>query len=516
MKHTKLQVLLVLLVTITLLVPTMSFASDGEVATLSIMINDNGRTWVPDTPNNKAILDILGVNLDAVVAEEETITLSFASGDLPDIVVFPQLTYTEYVNTGYLLPLNDLLDEYGQQIVELTTDFATNLCSIGDTIYTFPYENNNAKYYTYIRKDWLDNVGFNIEDNEQVPGSDIYYLSLEEYTEILQAFTYDDPDGNGEDDTFGLSTYTKNDGDISFMALFGAFGGVMTQNYEKDGVIWPFETTDEYRAVLEYISDLWDQGLIDPEIFIYETDQAKTNMMNGKSGTFVGWWSSAYEFIRDGMKDLDPDVEWCTAEIVGLNGEVGMKDNGRITSTVCITTACEDPELAMQVLNTLNGEECWWLIRYGVEGEHYNLDAEGYPTRTEAGTELFQSMTMDTLYPLANRIVIENFANSAPQTDEKLQIRRQMLIHQFVEGLPLYSDFFYGLSQTQEDMDYSVDVDAIVVKYCMQFITGEVELTDANWAAYLDKWVNMGGDLILESFVDAYNALNGTDYTPAF
>lgn len=497
---------------------TMSpFAMAEERPVVTMMLNNNGRTWVPDTSNNAMIQDKLGVTLDVSIVDADTLTLSFSSGDLADIITLPNLTYAEFVNTGYLLPLNDLLQTNGQQVLNVTSDFAWSLTTIGGEIFAIPYENNNVKYFTYMRKDWLDKIGFDLESHDLVEGSpDVYYITLDEYEEILDKFTFGDPDGNGVDDTYGISTYQKSSTEVSFMALFGAFGGIMNQNYEIDGAVYPYEVTDYYRDALEYINTLWDKGVIDPEIFIYEKDQAYANMMSGKAGTFVGWWSTAYELIRDNMWDLQPTAEWCSVEIVGPEGHVGMKDNGRVTSTISISTACKNPELAMDILNFMSTDEGWWLTRYGVEGEHYTRDEQGYPTRTEAGTNLFQSMQMDSIYTITNRIALENFANSAPQNDVKLEIRRGMLMHQFLTEAPLYTDLFYGIAQTKEDMDFSVDVDNLVLKACMQFITGEVELTDETWQSYVDQWITMGGASILESYVNATNELKGTNYASAF
>ena len=496
-----------------LLTMAPAIAVAEEVPTVTVMLSDNGRTWVPDTSNNAAIQENLGVKLDVTIVDKDTLTLSFASGDMADIITMPGLTFAEFVNTGYLLPLNDLLQTNGQQLLDCTTEFAWSLTTLGENIYAIPYENNNVKYFTYMRKDWLDKIGFDLENHDMVEGSaDVYYITLDEYTEILDKFTHADPDGNGVDDTYGMSTCGKNTSDYFFMAIFGAFGGLMTQNYEIDGAVYPYEVTDEYRAALEYLNTQWEAGVIDPEIFIYEKDQAYANMMSGKSGTFVGWWSTAYELIRDDMWNLQPEAEWCTVEIVGPDGKVGMKDNGRVTSTISITSFCENPELAMDVLNYMSTDEGWWLTRYGVEGEHYTKDADGYPTRTEEGAALFQSMQLDSLYTLTNRIEEENFANSAPQGDVKLEVRRSMLVHQFLTEAPLYTDLFYGVPQTQEDMDYSVDVDNLIQKSAMQFVTGEVELNDDTWADYIKQWKSMGGAEILASYVNACNELKGTEY----
>lgn len=45
-----------------------------------------------------------------------------------------------------------------------------------------------------IRQDWLENLGL------EMP------TSLDELYDVLYAFTYNDPDGNGVDDTYGITS----------------------------------------------------------------------------------------------------------------------------------------------------------------------------------------------------------------------------------------------------------------------------------------------------------------------
>ena len=93
-------------------------------------------------------------------------------------------------------------------------------------------------------------------------------------------------------------------------------------------------------------------------------------------------------------------------------------------------------------------------------------------------------------------------------------VRYGKLIHQFIDA-PLYHDLFYGMATTDEYKTYSVDVQNTVNTAVMNFVTGAVELNDANWQAYLNNWKSMGGADVLKSYVDAYNKLNNTAYEPA-
>ena len=513
MKKCKIVALLLALIMLATMVP-MALADD-ERPTLTVLRIGTDRHWVPDTSNNQKVMEILGVNLEVECVDAETMTRRFSSGDLADIITLSNFTFSEYADSGYLLPLNDLYEKYGNQRKLNTTQYALDLCTINGELLALPYENNNVKYFTQIRKDWLDNLGYDYSNWEMLENTDIYNISLETYEQILRDFTFKDPDGNGKDDTFGLSWYDNASIANCFMAFYGAFGGVMTQYYVVDDKLYPFEIMPEYRQALEEIHKLWDEGVIDKEIYILKKDQARANLMAGKSGSFNSWWSTAFELIRDGMWDLQPTTSWLTASIVGPDGKVGMKDNGRISSTVSITTQCKDPELAMQVLDKIDSDECWWLIRYGVEGEHYTRKENGeFEARTELGNSVFSALHLDALYPLTNRIDIENEINSIMPTDEKMIIRRNMAVHQFITWAPLYSSATYGLANPQENMDYGVDVKNCVEKWNMEFVTGQTELNDANWEAYLNAWKTAGGSDILAAYVAEYNAKTGESVTP--
>ena len=510
--------LVALFLAIIMLASIAPLALAEDRPTVTVMMSTGGRNWDPNTSNNQKIMDILGVNLDVTMVDADTLTLSFSSGDLADIVTMSGFTFTEFVDTGYLLPLDDLLEKHGNYIKVPLDDYARSLVTVNGQMYALPYENNNVKYFTVLRADWLETLGYDISKYPLLPGSDIIEIPLADYEQMLSDMTLKDPDGNGQNDTYGLGSYIGNANDVTtFMAFYGAFGGVREQYYVKEDKLYAYEITDEYRAALVELNKLWEMGVIDPEVFIIQQAQAKAKAMSGKVGSFNTWWSTAYELVRDGMFDLQPNTKWVHASIIGPDGVVGMKDNGRLSSVVCITSACEDPDLAMQVLDTLHSEECWWLIRYGIAGEHYEVDENGKfnGTRTAEGQKLFEGYYLDSLYTLVNAIDWENAANSIPPTDPIMQIRYGMLLHQFLEAAPLYVDAAYGLAQPQESMDFGVDVKNCVTSYNMKFITGELEINDANWADYLEAWKNAGGSDILAAYAEAYNDKNGTDVEPA-
>ena len=72
-----------------------------------------------------------------------------------------------------------------------------------------------------IRKDWLDKLGLKVPK------------TTDEFFEVMKAFTFKDPDGNGKNDTYGLGAYIELKS-INFEI------GVKNKNPERPGAVFEF------------------------------------------------------------------------------------------------------------------------------------------------------------------------------------------------------------------------------------------------------------------------------------
>ena len=135
--------------------------------------------------------------------------------------MFPRANdiYKNAALSEVIIPINDYLDS-APNFMKYTYDVSwDNLRIMGDErIFGMPRSTIMRNDGYYIREDWLDNVGLEIPED--------HAFSLEEFEEVLRRFTEEDPDQNGEDDTFGmLATITK---DKVFMPMltdqFGVLG----------------------------------------------------------------------------------------------------------------------------------------------------------------------------------------------------------------------------------------------------------------------------------------------------
>lgn len=87
---------------------------------------------------------------------------------------------------------------------------------------------------------------------------------LDSLYDVLYAFTYDDPDGNGQQDTVGIvmpmAQYMQWDN------LFGAFGICFEKNYlMEDGTVTTYMKAPTYLQAIEYLRKLYQNGVMDPD-----------------------------------------------------------------------------------------------------------------------------------------------------------------------------------------------------------------------------------------------------------
>src|SRR5690606_33664828 len=100
-----------------------------------------------------------------------------------------------------------------------------------------------------IRKDWLDNLGL------KVP------TSYEELKKVAIAFTKDDPDKNGKQDTYGLATGTGINPDFA-MGPYWQYG--TWYHKDKDGNFIPGIMSEGRKQMIQFYADLNKEKAITP------------------------------------------------------------------------------------------------------------------------------------------------------------------------------------------------------------------------------------------------------------
>lgn len=308
---------------------------------------------------------------------EESLQIMLASGDYPDAVLFLDHTkpaFQDAVKNGLITSITPYLDAYGQNIVAHSYPISLDTLKTNgdDDIFGIPRTSISRADGLCVRKDWADNLGLDLPEAGES-------LTRDQFTEILRAFTYDDPDGNGQKDTFGLSLASTG-GVLSVQSQIAwSFGLIGWQ--ELDGAYVDLQYSkdhDNYKQALSYMNMLWTEGYLDPDWPSITTEVAQQRLEAGIYGVQTNFAGHTASYTASAQK-VNPDAEFIWyAGIQNDDGEVvGSSFSTGLWGFTCIMSSAEKPERIVEMYDYMLSDEGWPDVVYGLEGITWEYDADG-------------------------------------------------------------------------------------------------------------------------------------------
>lgn len=306
-----------------------------------------------------------------------------ASGDYPEIMTIENnATEIDYGTSGALLPLNEHFDDFPNLANYIPPDQWDVMRFPDGNIYTVPTTSATAdgtpisqtRVLNY-RTDWLEELGLDVPE------------TTEDYFDVAVAFSTQDPDGNGRDDTYALG---GQDGDIQFfVAIMGAFGAGRNIWTEVDGEIVNLALQPGAKDALRYLNELWEAGAIDPEFITDNSDRWRQKWLTGVYGAPYIFGHLAdennYDGFREQFKENVPDGEWVIGPPLAAPGYEDVAHAGEKLSTrgwmrSTIVAPSENAEAALPILDFMASEEGRLQYTYGEEGTDYEINPDGSVT----------------------------------------------------------------------------------------------------------------------------------------
>lgn len=501
--------LLIAAIMLLAIVPTA--LADEEPVTLTLFYQSSRPINEYTELTHQYIKDNLGIDINLIQGGDnwkQQLSLYITSGDIPDLMAFlDAATFQGYAADGAFYDITDRVRNYDNimaylgSVVGYSADDMLARTTLDGRIYGIPGVTIARSYYSEnIRTDWLEKLGL------QIP------TTLDEFTEVMRAFTKNDPDGNGIDDTYGFSgaqTY------YSLTPFFGAFGARPDQAYflgENDKVITNV-ISEDYKTALKYIRDIYAEGLIDPEVFTATYQQTQEKVVRGAFGYWCGWWSAAGNVVsRFGYTDSNPEDSLAVINPpIGPDGKTGVIAQDPCENYMGIGYNTEHIDEVMKLIDWCMSEYGHRTVMWGVEGQFWTQDENGKLTWTcglERKDSLGNEVSDMQVYRFFYNIPIEN------QQRGLLDDFANRLYKQSIEvytNIPVYPDLFLGLTSEAYVQHFS-NLDTFVKESGIKFITGEVDI-DAGWDNYVSTYLSMGGEELRTSLLDQYNALHGTSLT---
>ncbi|MBB6634563.1 extracellular solute-binding protein [Cohnella thailandensis] len=259
---------------------------------------------------------------------EERKSVVLTSGDLPDAFLAGLTDQDIIANKDHFVDLSEYIDKYAPNIKKMFAERPdTKRISMfpDGKIYSLPAVRPirpNSLNVMMINKKWLDKLGL------RKP------TTLEELRDVLIAFRDKDPNGNGKPDEIGLDWWAGAGGGMGSRGLFsvtsllGAYG--ISDHFTEEmigvrnGNIRFLFAGEEYKKLVEYLAGLWQEKLINPEVFTQDYTGMKAKAQQddvATVGVTFGWsltdrvdqWASEYEPLAPLKSSDDIKPVWPTS-----------------------------------------------------------------------------------------------------------------------------------------------------------------------------------------------------------
>lgn len=343
---------------------TLPIVAEGTEKTLSIylcmaggVVSEPEDFWFYDF-----IQDVMNINVEITPMtwdnRDEVISLAFASGELPDLIISAGLNANElvkygavegqildlapYLNETYMPNLTAIYEKY-PELKSIVQDSEGHVWSTG-----FVRDPNEVATINqvFLNYDKLD------ECNLEVPET------LDEFYDMLVAFKELD------ESSYPLcGAWSAHNPGGYILNAFGYVGADNAQGLSialRNGkVVLPVADREAYGAFLTFMNKLYEEGLMHPDFFTMDSTTVEGLFKEGKFGT----WDQMVALNTDDVKPW-----WGALPLTSEYNDTAQWPARAVASSCgqgVVTTECEEPELAAAFLD--------WFYTY----HNYMLSSNG-------------------------------------------------------------------------------------------------------------------------------------------
>jgi putative aldouronate transport system substrate-binding protein len=419
-------------------------------------------TWIPSTAYNDKIATMMVAN------------------DLPKVFLVTNdkdPLIRNGIRSGMFWELGPYLKNYKYLGTKMDQARLQNSSVDGKTYGIYRTRDLARRALTY-RQDWLDNLGMKPPQ------------TMDEVYNMLKAFTFNDPDKNGKDDTIGLID-GKSLGQAPIIT--GWYGGPNV--WQEDGT--PDFMTDAYLKTMKFYKRLYDEKILNQDFGITEETQKNDAFMKGKAGAKLSILGDLQEVEKfEPLFKMFPDAKIDAISMLEGSGKRSIAENG-YTGVLLIPKASvkteDELKRILTYFDTLYDPKVQNLFVHGIEGDDYKV-IDGKVERLkplgqanlrvgfELGLSRVDAMQKTTLRPeviKGNQMVAEaeKFAVTNPFTalDSKTYLEKGAKMQQMINDARI------------------------------KFIMGVID--EKAWKDTIEQWRKDGGDKMIEEYKAEYAKL---------
>lgn len=297
------------------------------------------------------------LNLSYSSDGETELLTRFTSGNAPDVVHFANFNqlnkfYEQEILLDDWTPFKEQFGEFIEAMTEEQVAFFTRNGKLM-ALATAPGEQS---YSWMIREDWLNKLGLSMP------------TTLDELYDVLYAFTYNDPDGDGKNNTYGI-TSAGGGTSVGELCNLQLFFGPINWYLDENGKVSHPVLSGEYKEYLDFVKKLYDNGILDPNWYTQGWEDRKSELFAGSYGMCYYPPAALLNESLSARRDNAAD-DWWTL----LPFPSGKLDAKALTGTAIISVSeeCAQDEAKMAALarimnNIIPSKDDYYKVNYFVE-----------------------------------------------------------------------------------------------------------------------------------------------------
>lgn len=426
---------------------------------------------------------------------EDKLSLTLASGnDMPMIIAVGSMTaaISSAAEAGAFWNLNDYMFDAAKypNLSQANENVNQSLTVNGELIGVYRARAIGRNGIGY-RADWAEKLG--IEEPK----------TIEDMYNMMYAFTYNDPDGNGKDDTYGLAL-SKYTGPFDIMQTwFGVGNGWVEQN----GELVPVHQTPEYLEAVKWLKKMYDEGLVYEDWAVRDTATWTDSVKNGECGVYIDVLDGSRRiwdyFVTNNIPSVVDPSQPASMKLVGAINDKTLATSGYNGFFVITKAADTEEKLAacLNFLDKMSDDEMILLSSYGLEGIHWEVGDDGFLVDLDK-----DDAVSSKAYAALNQTVA--YIPNMEATSVTLAKTERNLAEEEVKNKNIdYAVFNPALSYLVNSSTYSLSgstLDQLLNDARTQFICGQID--EAGLKAAWDSWASQGGNSVVEEVNAQYKA----------
>lgn len=477
-------------------------------------LNYNYGIELPDNDPIKAWLEEkYNVTITATTCaagDRETIlSTRFADGDVPDLFCAPSKDFAFTLGEQGLLVDASELYPYMPQTQKFVTDTLITYSTMdnGGIPFVTKYAIQDGDIWGLaIRQDWLDNLGM------EMP------TTLDEIKEYARAVTFDDPDGNGEDDTWFM-TGAGSGTSFNMLNAFAPWFGNTQYTVAEDGTLDVPMLNGSRKEFISFLNELYSMNVFAPDWFTIDWETAKSYTMQNKIGMVNYPSGSLYtEYMNAGNTDM---TAWKFLDTLPEGAKSNPGGNPGVLWCVPQSAVEGDQGKLMRICHILDamcyGGEAYFATVQGGGNEVFENYDGGQREYTEDG---FSWLVIPSDHPGytgefgTDNLMLAPWQNygytlkwelvKAVDDADDVNISRVEMTNDGIQTLASLPRWNNDALKYTIPGDTAPDLSDYVIAQEYKFVVGERSMDE--WDVYVEEWLERGGQAIMEVVAEQLGA----------